>query len=335
MTEQIDNDIEELPSEMRIDNALEIEFFGTHEAQDKLFSELALAQGEFGSALADTTGQDGHRTFRYADMASLVRASRPALTKHRIAITQWPLGGDGTLLTIVAGHGARIQSVFRFRRADATVAGVPGIKLTGSSLTYFSRYVMRSILGLPGDDDLDSQAQPERPRGNPPAPPKQQPKPQPKPAPKAADPTPPVVMSEQSDNGETTTIDTTGETIPDDIDGPNGEAVPESDPHPEFNDPSPRKEETQKLIVKTMAALFSESGTGKDVPLPIKSRIVREATGREPSKDHPYTEGECQRIVAFLYDTARELGIDPDAPQSKADVKKSTRGFERRLGLAQ
>lgn len=319
---------------------------GTPEQVDKLFTELALAQGEFEAVLKDTRGQDGNRTFMYADLASMVKASRPALAKHRIAITQYPLGSEGELLTIVSGHGARIHSTLRFRRADMTVAGVPGIKLFGSELTYFSRYALRCILGLPGDDDLDSQPQPQpsqrgermqpdRPKGNGTA--KPPPVRQERAAPPEAPPAQPESRTQQTPTEERPTRAAETEAPPpqvvDDVNGPDGEGVPESGP---TIDPSiPMTVQTKSTVQETMRKLFSPDGTKEGVTMDVRTKVFKSATGRPLVKDDPLSKSEWagQRMVDLMYELATEHGIDPDTGVTRDDVGTMLKALGKRAGV--
>lgn len=358
MNDQIANESTTLPAERPDDFRL----FGTDDAVSKLFTEFAAAQGEFGPAVADSVGRvNEQRSFKYADLASIIAASRPALSKHGISLTQWPTGWDGAILTIVAGHGARIHSVLRFERPKLP-------KDQGAYWTYMCRYAMRAILGLPGDDDLDNtpnqarrdqppapqakppskaqerpgpaKAQEQAPKGNGAVPPKSEP------PPRRTDTTDEALdkareareaihrdLNEQAAHSPRVSdpIDTTGTEVVDDVNGPDGEPV---DDHPEFSDPHPMTDRTKTLVTQAMTKLLSVNGTGKDIPLTLRAAIVKHSSGVEMAKGVQFTEGEGQRIVAFLYEVANGIKLDPDGHLSQAEVKTAIKAFEKRVGIA-
>ena len=131
----------------------------------KLYEALAKAQSEFAPVPKLDLGQVGKdRKFKYAGYATLMKCVRPALTANGIALLQ-PLhfrGGMAVSTTILAGHGASIQTSFCFsaeyRRKDKYNEGVytDDCQEFGRAHTYYRRYQLQSILGIEGDDDADS-----------------------------------------------------------------------------------------------------------------------------------------------------------------------------------
>jgi hypothetical protein len=128
-----------------------------------LFENLAKAQLEFIPVPRDSAGQVGtNRSFKYAGYATIMRCIRPALSKYGIAVLQ-PLhfrGGMAITTTIVAGHGASIQTSFAFK-ADHFKRSREGTPLGddpqefGRCHTYYRRYQLQSMLGIEGDSDAD------------------------------------------------------------------------------------------------------------------------------------------------------------------------------------
>ena len=114
----------------------------------KLFEALAKAQAEFEAIPEDAQGQIGKdRRFKYADFMTLIRHTRPYLVKHGLLLIQ-PLhyqDGMAVTTTIIAGHGARIESSFAFG-AD------PNPQEFGRAHTYYRRYQLQAILGIEGED---------------------------------------------------------------------------------------------------------------------------------------------------------------------------------------
>lgn len=127
----------------------------------KLYEALAQAALDFTAVPKTSTGQVGQQKFKYAGYAKLMRCVRPALSKHGISILQ-PLHWREDLAistTIVAGHGASIQSSFAFdakferKQKDGTVVSDP--QEFGRHHTYYRRYQLQAMLGLEGDADAD------------------------------------------------------------------------------------------------------------------------------------------------------------------------------------
>jgi hypothetical protein len=118
----------------------------------KLFEELAKASLEFSAVPKMATGQIGKdRKFKYADFITLMRCVRPALGRYGIVILQ-PLhyrADRAITTTILAGHGATVQTSFAFH-AD------PNPQEFGRHHTYYRRYQLQALLGLGGDDDADN-----------------------------------------------------------------------------------------------------------------------------------------------------------------------------------
>lgn len=128
-----------------------------------LLSALASAQGEYLPLKRDklveqrlkdkTTGEYGNRTitFYYADMAAIIEATRPALSKHGLSFFQ-PLHDDGNSLWLVTclahSEGCMIQ-------ARAAVNAGSDMKVFGGLITYLRRYMGAPMLGVSAEDDLD------------------------------------------------------------------------------------------------------------------------------------------------------------------------------------
>ena len=119
----------------------------------ELFSAFAKAQAEMGDvvkgAANDGFKRDGKAT-RYADLASVVEAIRPALNKHSIAIVQAP-AFDGERVSIetrlVHAAGGWMRSTLHLKPSKVDPQGV------GSAITYGRRYALLSIAGVAPEDD--------------------------------------------------------------------------------------------------------------------------------------------------------------------------------------
>jgi hypothetical protein len=116
-----------------------------------LFSALAKAQAEMQTA--GLSNENPYFKTRYADLAAIVKASRPSLTKHGLSIVQQLITHDDghTLLHTVLGHtsGQWIESRIRI------VPPKTDVQSLGSYITYLRRYSIASLCGIvtSGDDD--------------------------------------------------------------------------------------------------------------------------------------------------------------------------------------
>lgn len=134
----------------------------------KLDAALAKAQGEIEAASKDKTNP-AFRS-RYADLTAVWAACRPALAKHGISVTQWPIHAeDGRLhiVTRVAHAGEWIKSHFSIPVTKQDPQGY------GSATTYAKRFTLAAALGIVADEDDDGNAASARPA------PRQEPKPEP------------------------------------------------------------------------------------------------------------------------------------------------------------
>lgn len=127
--------------------------FETSPTTSKLDAALAKAQGEIEAASKDKVNP--HFNKRYADLASIWAAIRPALSKHGIAVTQWPIDSTDNRLHIVtrlAHDGEWIMAKFSVPVQKADVQGY------GSAVTYARRYSLAAAVGSAPDDDDDGNA---------------------------------------------------------------------------------------------------------------------------------------------------------------------------------
>lgn len=127
-----------------------------------LYAALAKAQGAFQPITKNRDGQDGNRTFKYADLDELIQKTRPALVANELCIFQQiGVNADGQhMLTTTLAHssGAVLSAQIRLSSFD-------NVKHFGASITYLRRYAYQSILCISADDDLD-----DNPEGAPKAP---------------------------------------------------------------------------------------------------------------------------------------------------------------------
>jgi ERF superfamily len=228
----------------------------------KLYEELAKAQAEFTPVPKGKVGQVGMQKFKYASYAILIRCVRPALSAHGITILQPLHWRDGRAITttILAGHGASIQSSFAFKaeftrkQKDGTLVDDP--QEFGSHHTYYRRYQLQAMLGIEGDSDADDLPDVNEVREQ--AQYVEASKPEPKPAPKASESavTSPVAVASQKtdDSVQPSEPSTNGKAEK------NGKAKPAAKADAKPLDPSV----TTKTINETLTAAMKELKWGMD-----------------------------------------------------------------------
>lgn len=119
----------------------------------KLDAALAKAQGEIEAASKDKTNPAFKS--RYADLTAVWAACRPALAKHGISLTQWPVHAeDGRvhMVTRIAHGGEWIRAHFSIPVTKQDPQGY------GSAIQYAKRYTLAAALGVVADEDDDGNA---------------------------------------------------------------------------------------------------------------------------------------------------------------------------------
>lgn len=116
---------------------------------------LAKAQAEFKVASKDA--ENPHFKSKYADLADVIEATRPALTKHAISIVQGAevsTNGGWVLVTRMShSSGQWYESDFPLLVRDQSPQAM------GSAMTYAKRYSYSAMTGaVSGDEDDDGEA---------------------------------------------------------------------------------------------------------------------------------------------------------------------------------
>lgn len=157
-----------------------------------LAAALAKAQGEMENASKNTTNP--HFGKKYADLAEILKTVRPVLSKHGLAVTQFPAFEGGTahvetILTHASGEWMSGTCSAPVQKSDPQ--GV------GSALTYLRRYSLAAVCGLAQEDDDANGA--SKPKGHQQAAQKPSPVTAPRPAPvQKPAPAQPVMASNQT-----------------------------------------------------------------------------------------------------------------------------------------
>lgn len=122
---------------------------------NEIFSALAKAQTEM--SIAGLHNDNPFFKSKYADLATLVKASRPALTKNGLCVIQQIVpDNDGKLmLKTILGHcsGQWIESQIYINPSKSDIQSL------GSYITYLKRYCYAALVGIvTGDEDDDGEA---------------------------------------------------------------------------------------------------------------------------------------------------------------------------------
>ncbi len=134
---------------------------------DKIAPALAKIQGELGNVAKAHTGRiekDGRLlyTFKYADLAAIIDASRPLLAANGVSVIQRPMQSS---------DGVRLHTILLHESGQWIGDGAPNLpvgkkddpKAYGSAYSYQRRYSQGAMLGIAQEDD-DAVAAAERPK---------------------------------------------------------------------------------------------------------------------------------------------------------------------------
>jgi hypothetical protein len=137
----------------------------TSESTAKLDAALAKAQGEISAAIKDSPNP-AFKT-KYADLSAVMEAIRPALSRHAVSVTQWPIHSEDDrvhMVTRIAHDGEWMRATFSMPVQKKDAHGY------GSIVTYLRRYCIASCFGVISDVDDDGNAASGRTASAPPAP---------------------------------------------------------------------------------------------------------------------------------------------------------------------
>ena len=117
-----------------------------------IFDALAAAQSEFGPVRKNGKANYG----KYATLDEILSATRPALNRHGIFLSQKVEAADGglTVESILCFKGEVFSSGKLFMPISPVKNG-NSAQAMGSARTYACRYSLASFLGIAADDDDD------------------------------------------------------------------------------------------------------------------------------------------------------------------------------------
>jgi ERF superfamily len=121
---------------------------------NELFSALSKAQAEMEVACKDSSNP--YFKSKYANLQSIMEASRPSLCKNGLAVTQQIIPNEQGFecLVTVLGHGSGqwISSSMKINPQKSDIQSL------GSYITYLRRYSYASIIGVYDGEDTDGEA---------------------------------------------------------------------------------------------------------------------------------------------------------------------------------
>lgn len=128
---------------------------------ENIFDALAAAQGEFGEILKDKTARVRTKSgaeydYNYADLGSVLNATRPWLSKHGLSVS-WVFRngqdrGTGFVITQLLHATGKLESELPLFY-DPTAQSV--MQSLGSAITYAKRYGLCGLIGVVAEDDDD------------------------------------------------------------------------------------------------------------------------------------------------------------------------------------
>lgn len=123
----------------------------------ELIAALAKAQAEFQPALKDSNNP--YYNSKYADLATVIAATRPALSRHGIAVTH-SCGSDIERQCAVVTTSLHCGEQWIASTAEAPGTGKAkdgGVRFDaqtlGAAWTYLRRYTLQGLLGIASEDD--------------------------------------------------------------------------------------------------------------------------------------------------------------------------------------
>lgn len=136
----------------------------TSEKIDSLVASLAAAQLEFPKIGKNKQGYG----YKYADLESVIDATKDGLSKNGLAITQVTsenANGEIVLMTLLAHvSGQYIKGSTKLIIDQKK--GLGSMQNLGVAITYARRYGLQSILNISADEDTDGVADRNKQQGN-------------------------------------------------------------------------------------------------------------------------------------------------------------------------
>ena len=120
----------------------------TSESIDKLATALSKAQASMGGAVKDAANP--FFKSKYADLSAVVKAVKEAFAENGLSYVQFPCGEDnriGVVTRLMHTSGQWLEEPFTIPYSNIDP------QKAGSVITYFRRYALASVAGIPQVDD--------------------------------------------------------------------------------------------------------------------------------------------------------------------------------------
>lgn len=127
---------------------------------DLLATALVAAQAELTAVQMDKENPYFHS--KYASLGALISASRPVLSKHKLAIVQWIMSAGnliGVATSIIHESGQMMQET-TWLPLSGNAKNVA--QEAGQITSYLRRYAYASVLGLYAEEDTDAEGVPSQ-----------------------------------------------------------------------------------------------------------------------------------------------------------------------------
>jgi hypothetical protein len=123
---------------------------------NELATALAKAQGEFPSIpknkVVDFTDKNGRRVYyKYADLADVISATTPALSKHGLSVSQDLIYLEKELCL----ETTLMHSSGQFKTGIVPLKMFDKAQEQGGEITYYRRYTLCGAIGVQSDEDTD------------------------------------------------------------------------------------------------------------------------------------------------------------------------------------
>ena len=117
-------------------------------------SNLAAALSALQGEIEDAKKESKAHAYMYADLPTVLQIARPLLSKHGLAVTQFPINqGDrvGVKTRLMHTSGEWLEDSMTMPVHESR--GMSPAQAAGSVITYCRRYSLTAVLGISQEDD--------------------------------------------------------------------------------------------------------------------------------------------------------------------------------------
>lgn len=119
----------------------------------KVAAALVAAQTEIKNMAPNKEGYG----YKYVDFAEIIDATKPVLQKHKLVITQFPVGDVGNVgVKTILAHESGEFIANDFVMPLPQLAKMNPAQAAGAVITYARRYAVSAVLGIASDEDVDA-----------------------------------------------------------------------------------------------------------------------------------------------------------------------------------